>query len=83
MNTNLDIDLRGLRCPLPVLRVKKALGEMKVGDVLRAWITDPAAVEDIPAFLKQAGHTLKEISPADEGGHYYYIVKNGAKPSSQ
>ena len=83
MNINIDIDLRGLRCPLPVLRVKKALGEMASGDVLRAWITDPGATQDIPAFLKQAGHELREVIPVEEGGHYYLIVKNGASPSPQ
>lgn len=69
-----EIDLTGLRCPLPVLRVKKALGEMPAGGVLRAFATDPGAAEDIPAFIEQAGHLLREVSPG-EGGNYFVIVK--------
>lgn len=69
-----DIDLRGLRCPLPVLRVKKALGDIPPGGVLRAFATDPGAAEDIPAFIKQTGHSLREMTPHD-GGHYFVIVK--------
>ncbi|MGI9306168.1 MAG: sulfurtransferase TusA family protein [Gammaproteobacteria bacterium] len=69
-----EIDLSGLRCPLPVLRVKKALGEMRPGGVLRAFATDPGAAEDIPAFLKQSGNTLRETASAP-GGRFFIIVK--------
>ena len=55
MHIDTEIDLSGLRCPLPVLRVKKALGEMASGGVLRAFATDPGAAEDIPAFIRQTG----------------------------
>lgn len=74
MQFDLDIDLSDLRCPLPVLRVKKALGELKSADVLRVLATDPGAVEDIPAFIKQAGHVMHEITPAATG-NYFVIVK--------
>ena len=71
---DLEIDLRGLRCPLPVLRVKKALGEIPPGGVLRVFATDPGAKEDIPAFLKQSGNELRETFAA-EGGQYFVIAK--------
>lgn len=74
MHIDAEIDLSGLRCPLPVLRVKKALGELAAGGVLRAFATDPGAAEDIPAFLKQTGHTLREVIPHNDG-HYFVIVK--------
>ncbi|MDM5147492.1 sulfurtransferase TusA family protein [Candidatus Persebacteraceae bacterium Df01] len=70
----IEIDLSGLRCPLPVLRVKKALNEIAAGGELRVFASDPEAKNDIPSFLKQAGHTLHDISAAD-GGHYFLIQK--------
>ncbi len=69
-----EIDLSGLRCPLPVLRVKKALAEMPAGGRLRALATDPGSAEDIPAFLRQAGHTL-ESAVCENGMHIFVIVK--------
>lgn len=69
-----DIDLRGLRCPLPVLRVKKALTELRAGETLRAFATDPGAAEDIPAFVRQAGHLLKDMLEG-EGGRFFIIIK--------
>lgn len=74
LQADTEIDLRGLRCPLPVLRVKKALGEMQVGHVLRVFATDPAAAQDIPAFVKQAGHALHNMQ-ASEDGNFFWIVK--------
>ena len=74
IKADLEIDLRGLRCPLPVLRVKKALGEIGAGGVLRAFADDPGAAEDIPAFVKMAGHEMRGVSAAD-GGRYFVVVK--------
>ena len=71
---DLEIDLSGLRCPLPVLRVKKALGEIGAGQTLRAFATDPGAGEDIPAFVRQAGHMIRGMREAD-GGVYFFIAK--------
>jgi tRNA 2-thiouridine synthesizing protein A len=53
------IDLRGLKCPLPVLRTRKALAASLPGDVLRVECTDPLASIDIPNLLKQTGDTLE------------------------
>lgn len=52
------IDLTGLKCPLPVLRTKKALALMPAGQVLRVIASDPGAIEDIPAFARMSGHQL-------------------------
>jgi tRNA 2-thiouridine synthesizing protein A len=53
-------DLRGLKCPLPVLRTRKALGGSLAGDILIVACTDPLAGIDIPALLQETGDTLEE-----------------------
>ena len=75
MKIDLEIDLRGLRCPLPVLRVKKALGELPPGGVLRAFADDPGAAQDIPAFIGQTGHEMREVSAGDGGCHFVIVKK--------
>ncbi|MFO7188853.1 MAG: sulfurtransferase TusA family protein [Pseudomonadota bacterium] len=60
MHFDKDLDARGLNCPLPILRTKKALAEMDSGQVLRVVTTDPGAVKDFQAFAKQTGNTLLE-----------------------
>lgn len=63
-----DIDTRGLNCPLPILRTKKALSDMQSGDVLRVQATDPGSVKDFQAFAKQTGNELLSHS---ESEHVY------------
>jgi tRNA 2-thiouridine synthesizing protein A len=58
----LVVDARGLMCPLPLLRLKKALSGLHSGDRLRIETTDPAAELDFGVFLEQMGHTLLERS---------------------
>jgi tRNA 2-thiouridine synthesizing protein A len=53
------MNLRGLKCPLPALRVKKMLSSLKAGDVIVAECTDPLAALDIPNLLRQTGDTLE------------------------
>jgi tRNA 2-thiouridine synthesizing protein A len=53
-------DLRGLKCPLPVLRTRKALAGMRAGDVLVVTCTDPLAGIDIPALIRETGDALEE-----------------------
>lgn len=53
-----DLDLRGLKCPLPALRVRKALAGLQPGAVLRASATDPMAAIDIPHLLRETGDLL-------------------------
>jgi len=60
-----ELDARGLNCPLPILRTKKALSDMASGQILRIIATDPGAVKDFMAFSKQTGHTLIEHSEAE------------------
>ena len=58
MRTDRDLDVKGLRCPLPILRTKKALAEMVSGQILRVVATDAHAVKDFQAFAKQTGNEL-------------------------
>lgn len=71
-------DLRGLNCPLPVLRARKRMASMKPGEALWLETTDPLAVIDIPAFCADHGHRLVE-SAAMEGGHRF-LVERGPEP---
>ena len=60
------INLRGLKCPLPALRTRKALTGMTTGDVLVVECTDPLAAIDIPNLINQTGDTLEETLRADK-----------------
>lgn len=67
-------DLKGLNCPLPVLKAKRRLSGMKAGARLWLETTDPLAVIDIPAFVGEAGHRLIESS-AVSGGHRFLVER--------
>ncbi len=56
------LDAKGLHCPMPVLKTKKALDEMTAGQILEVITSDPASKSDIPAFLERVGHSLIEAS---------------------
>jgi tRNA 2-thiouridine synthesizing protein A len=58
MNFDKELDARGLNCPLPILRTKKALTDMASGQVLKIRATDPGSVKDFQAFSKQTGNPL-------------------------
>ncbi len=70
MQAHKDLDTRGLNCPLPILKAKKALADMKSGDLLRVVSTDPGSTRDFQAFARQSGNELVEQSAgADEFVH--------------
>jgi tRNA 2-thiouridine synthesizing protein A len=60
------MNLRGLKCPLPALRVRKKLSELKSGDLIVAECTDPLTTIDIPNLLRQTGDTLEDKSQAGD-----------------
>jgi len=66
MNFDKEVDARGLNCPLPILRAKKALNDMTSGQVLRILATDPGSVKDFQAFAKQTGNELLEHAEAQK-----------------
>ncbi len=61
-----ELDLRGLRCPLPVLKANKALRGMSPGDELTVLATDPAAEKDFAAFANETGHVLLSATREEE-----------------
>lgn len=73
MNFDKELDARGLNCPLPILRAKKALGEVSGGQVLKILSTDPGSVKDFAAFAKQTGNEL--LSTAEAGGEFTFFMK--------
>ncbi|MCE2831874.1 MAG: sulfurtransferase TusA family protein [Oxalobacteraceae bacterium] len=73
-----DLDARGLKCPLPILRAKKALTDMGSGDVLRVQATDPGSVRDFNAFARQTGNTLlshEEHAQAEPKEFVFYLQR--------
>ena len=67
-----EVDARGLNCPLPILRTKKALNDMQSGQVVRILATDPASVRDFQAFSRQTGNALIEHGERD-GGFWFLL----------
>jgi tRNA 2-thiouridine synthesizing protein A len=71
MDAQKELDTRGLNCPLPILKAKKALADMASGEVLKVMATDPGSVRDFQAFSRQTGNELLEQSKAgDEFVHF-------------
>jgi tRNA 2-thiouridine synthesizing protein A len=68
-----EVDARGLNCPLPILRTKKALNDMKTGEVLRVVATDPASQRDFQAFARQTGNALIDQSAAN--GEFIFLLR--------
>ena len=66
-----ELDARGLNCPLPILRTKKALNDMLSGSVLKVLATDPASVKDFQAFARQTGNALLDHSETDGVFRFY------------
>ncbi|MBL8431697.1 MAG: sulfurtransferase TusA family protein [Dechloromonas sp.] len=71
MEFDRDLDVKGLNCPLPILRTKKALAEMETGQVLRVQATDPGSVKDFAAFAKQTGNELLEQKEENRVFEFY------------
>jgi tRNA 2-thiouridine synthesizing protein A len=66
MQIDKELDARGLNCPLPILRTKKALTDMGSGQVLRILATDPGSVKDFQAFSRQTGNALLSSEMAND-----------------
>ena len=70
------LDVKGLNCPMPLLKAKKALNEMAAGALLRVIATDPGSVKDFEVFSKQSGHALLESR--NENGSFVYLLRKKA-----
>ena len=73
MNADVEVDARGLNCPLPILKAKKALNGMQSGQTLRVVSTDAGSVRDFQAFAKQTGNELMEQQSVS--GDYIHLMR--------
>ena len=71
-----ELDARGLSCPLPILRAKKAINALEAGQTLKIIATDPGSVKDFEAFCKQTGNEL--LASEAEGDEFTFYIKKGA-----
>ena len=68
-----ELDARGLSCPLPILKTKKALNELMSGQILKIVATDPGSVKDMQAFAKQTGNAL--LSSGEENKTFVFHMR--------
>lgn len=73
MNFDKELDAKGLNCPLPILRTKKALADLADGQTLRVTATDPGSVKDMQAFAKQTGNDL--LASERAAGEFVFYLK--------
>ena len=70
---DLELDLKGLLCPLPMVKVSQNIGEVEVGGIIRAVATDPGSMADIPAWAKSTGNEI--LSAGQVGDEFVFFVK--------
>ena len=75
MQFDRELDVQGLKCPLPILRTKKSLSEMETGQVLRVLATDPGAAKDFQAFARQTGNQLLATDEAGQVFEFFFQRK--------
>lgn len=68
-----EVDARGLNCPLPILRTKKALNGMTSGQTIRVLTTEPGSVRDFRAFCRQSGNEL--VGEGERGGAFWFVLR--------
>ncbi len=68
-----ELDARGLNCPLPILRAKKAINSLSKSNTLKIIATDPGSVKDFEAFCKQTGNTL--LSSESNGNEFTFLIE--------
>ena len=78
-DTTVRLDLRGLKCPLPALKTRKALGGLAPGGLLSVACDDPLAAIDIPNLLRETGDAL--ISQSREGDALVFVLRRMARPA--
>ena len=72
---DVELDVRGLRCPMPLMKVSKAIKDMAPGQVIRVTTTDPGSMSDFKGWTEKTGNPLLEAR--QEGGLYIYTIKKG------
>ena len=75
INVDVTMDLKGLKCPMPVVKVGKKIKEMTIGQVLVAETTDPGAHSDFPAWAKSTGNEIVKIEKGDPSKFFIKKLK--------
>jgi tRNA 2-thiouridine synthesizing protein A len=70
---NIELDCRGLNCPLPILKTKKAIDNLNSGETLKMVATDPGSTNDMNAWTKRTGNEL--VSHEQDGNDYIFIIR--------
>jgi TusA-related sulfurtransferase len=73
MKIGKSLDLKGLACPMPVVKISKGIKEVEVGEILEAHTSDPGSLTDIPAWGRTTGHEIIESS--QEGELYRFLIR--------
>lgn len=73
MQIDRELDARGLNCPVPLMKAKRALGEMRSGQVLRVVATDSGSMRDFAAYARTAGHEM--IEQTNVGREYIHVMR--------
>lgn len=76
-NFDIELDARGLNCPLPILRAKKFIDDLTDGQIIKILATDPAAINDFISFCKQTGNELLESQ--EQNGEFMFTIKKFAR----
>ncbi len=75
MNSKQQLDARGLACPMPIVRTKKAMEQLEIGELLQVVTTDKGSKADLTAWTKSQGHELLEMK--EENNEFTFLIKKG------
>ena len=75
MSDHTLLDVKGLNCPMPIMKAKKALENIGVGTLLEVHSTDPGSVSDFASFCRKTGHEM--VEQRTDGGTFIYVIKRG------
>jgi len=73
MKSNLQLDAKGLSCPMPIVKTKKAIDTLNTGEILEVQVTDKGALADIPAWAKAGGHNI--LDQSEEAGAITFLIQ--------
>ena len=76
IKTDRELDCRGLKCPMPILKTKMAIEEIQIGQVLKVIATDKGSKSDMQAFSERTGHAL--LSAEEKEGFFIYYIRKSA-----
>lgn len=71
-----ELDAKGLKCPMPVMKLRTAIGDMEAGQVIKVETTDRGSVPDFSAWAKKTGNTILEQE--EDSGKFVFLIRKGA-----